>query len=91
MYSTTQYLSNDPSHVQIHSVDLEIILVKKHNNIAKNRDVLSTMFYISKTAIKIKMSDHGGAGSLRLVIDIVLNNMIGQNGYFRNIFEYFSK
>ena len=57
--------------------------------IAKNRE---TMFYISKTTfIKIKMSDHGGAGSLRLVIDIVLNNMIGQNGYFRNIFEYFGK
>ena len=34
------------------------------------------------------MSDHGGAGSLTLVIDIVTDTMIGQNVNFRNIFEY---
>ena len=37
------------------------------------------------------MSDHGGAGSLRMLRDIVINNMIGQNGYFKNIFEYSGK
>ena len=36
------------------------------------------MFYISKTTfIKIKMLDHGGAGSLTLVIDIATDTMIG--------------
>ena len=36
------------------------------------------MFYISKTTfIEIKMSDHGGAGSLTLLIDIATNTMIG--------------